>query len=136
MGATKTKRPRKRAAVRLGRPPREQAGEVEERLLEAARSVFLEHGYGGASIDEIARIARASKPTIYARYPTKEALFAGVVERKAAHVAGRFDVYIPQGETLEEKLVQTASHVLSRLLDDHVIELMRMASANREDFLI
>src|ERR1700728_3237143 len=71
----------KRAAVRFGRPPKELAGEVDERILDAARQVFLERGFEGASIDEIAEVARSGKPTIYARFRDKRALFTGVVTR-------------------------------------------------------
>ena len=67
--------------IRSGRPPRALAGEVEERILDAARKVFLERGLEGASIDEIADVAHAGKPTIYARFPGKEALFAAVMLR-------------------------------------------------------
>src|SRR5271170_2122149 len=71
-------------AIRLGRPPRALAGEVEERILDAAKKVFLERGFEGASVDEIADVARAGKPTIYARFPGKEALFAAVMARTCA----------------------------------------------------
>ena len=71
----------RRGAVRYGRPPRGHAGQVEERILDAAGRVFLEHGFQGASVDEIAEAASAGKPTIYARFPNKQALFTAVVER-------------------------------------------------------
>ena len=70
-----------RTAARTGRPSRERVGEVEERILDAAQKVFLERGFEGASVDEIAEAARAGKPTIYARYPHKEAIFVAVIER-------------------------------------------------------
>jgi AcrR family transcriptional regulator len=72
---------RSRGAVRCGRPPRGHAGQVEERILDAAGQVFLEHGFQGASVDEIAEVACAGKPTIYARFPNKHALFTAVIER-------------------------------------------------------
>ncbi|MGB6890492.1 MAG: helix-turn-helix domain-containing protein, partial [Xanthobacteraceae bacterium] len=78
-------------AVRAGRPSREFAGEVDQRILDAARRVFLERGLAGASIDEIAATARAGKPTIYARYPDKEALFAAVVMRNVATTIERLE---------------------------------------------
>ena len=46
-------------AARSGRPPRALAGETEERILDAAKKVFLERGFEGASVDEIADVARA-----------------------------------------------------------------------------
>ncbi len=75
--------PSGRGAIRCGRPPRELAGKVEERILDAAGKVFLERGFSGASVDEIAEVACAGKPTIYARFPSKEALFTAVAERLA-----------------------------------------------------
>src|ERR1700678_761109 len=79
--AVEEKREAQRGAVRYGRPPREHAGQVEERILDAAGRVFLEHGFQGASVDEIAEVASAGKPTIYARFPNKQALFTAVIER-------------------------------------------------------
>src|ERR1700761_9761627 len=78
---TAEKRETQPGAVRYGRPPRGHAGQVEERILDAAGRVFLEHGFQGTSVDEIAEAASAGKPTIYARFPNKQALFTAVIER-------------------------------------------------------
>ena len=124
----------RRRAVRVGRPPRELAGEVETRILNAARRAFLERGLDGASIDEIARIARAGKPTIYARFPNKEALFTAVVMQDvAANVAG-FEVHTPTGVTIEERLASVAVAILERILVSDAIRLMRVAIAEARRF--
>src|ERR1700756_2179714 len=104
---------RKRVVVRSGRPRRELAGEVDERILDAARRVFLERGLAGASIDEIAAIARASKPTIYARYSDKEALFAAVVMRNVATTIEQFESVVPAGTTIEDRLADAAATLLN-----------------------
>ena len=41
------KRLQKRPVVRIGRPPRELAGKVDDRILDTARRVFLERGLAG-----------------------------------------------------------------------------------------
>jgi len=121
-------------AVRVGRPPRELVGEVETRILDAARRAFLERGLDGASIDEIARIARAGKPTIYARFPNKEALFTAVVMQDvAANIAG-FEVHSPTGVTIEERLESVAVTILERILVSDAIRLMRVAIAEARRF--
>ena len=105
------------AAVRRGRPRRESAGEVEERILDAATKVFLERGFEGASIEDIAEAARAGKPTIYARFPGKEDLFAAVVMRKVRQntsLAGR--AAAAAGSTTEERLNALATALLERAL--------------------
>ena len=65
---------------RPGRPP-DLAGDVKVRILDPAQRVFLQRGYQSASLDEIAKMAPASKPTIYAHFEGKEALFEAVVAR-------------------------------------------------------
>ncbi len=91
------KRALKAPQGRLGRPPKDLAGDVKGRILDAAQRVFLEKGYS-ASIDEIAELAPASKPTIYSYFPGKEALFAAVVARVINSLTN-FEGYIPRGRT-------------------------------------
>jgi AcrR family transcriptional regulator len=125
---------RKGRAVRSGRPPRERAGEVDERILGAARRVFLEHGLAGASIDEIAALARAGKPTIYARYPGKEALFTAVVMRNVAAAVARFESHVPVGASVEERLVNLGDAILHWVLLSDTADLMRLGIAEARRF--
>jgi AcrR family transcriptional regulator len=47
------------------------------RIVEAAREVFLQNGYMGTTVDEIARVAEVSRTSFYTYFPTKrEILFA------------------------------------------------------------
>src|SRR3954464_9921011 len=78
---SKDKHLKRPQAAPVGRPPKDLAGDVKARILDAAQKVFLERGYQSASVDEIAQVAPASKPTIYAHFPGKEALFEAVVAR-------------------------------------------------------
>ena len=83
-------------AAQPGRPSKDLAGDVEGRILDAAERVFLERGFQGASIDEIAARAPASKPTIYGHFAGKEALFAAVVARIIDGLA-KLERYTPEG---------------------------------------
>ena len=51
----------------------------EKQILTAAKELFLERGYAATSMDMVAQRARASKTTLYTRFPSKEALFAATV---------------------------------------------------------
>lgn len=124
----------RRAAVRFGRPPKERAGEVAERILNAARKVFLERGLEGASIDEIAEAARSGKPTIYARFRDKRALFTAVVKRDILSRITEFKAEVPTGVTIEERLTSAASTLLHWGLDSERIGLMRLAVAEARRF--
>ena len=58
---------------------REQAEETRQRVLDAARTLFDERGWKGASIAAIAKEARVSEETIYARFQNKRALLGELV---------------------------------------------------------
>jgi AcrR family transcriptional regulator len=129
---------RKRSAagrvVRSGRPPRDLAGEVAERILDAAAKVFLERGFEGASVDEIADVARAGKPTIYARFPGKEALFTAVMARKVREITRSFESIAPTGATIEERLASIGIGILRKVLVAETVGLMRAAVAEARRF--
>ena len=124
----------KRAKVRFGRPPKELAGQVDTRILDAARQVFLHRGFEGASIDEIAEVARSGKPTIYARFRDKRALFTEVVTRDVLSRITEFKAEVPAGATIEERLTSAASTLLHWGLDSERIALMRLAIAEARRF--
>jgi AcrR family transcriptional regulator len=133
IGATR-KRSAAGRVVRSGRPPRELAGEVEERILDAAAKVFLERGFEGASVDEIADVARAGKPTIYARFPGKEALFTAVMAHNVREITRSFESIAPTGATMEERLASIAIAILRKVLMTETVELIRAAVAEARRF--
>jgi AcrR family transcriptional regulator len=126
-----TKRDTKKPHGRLGRPPKDLAGDVKARILEAAQLIFLKRGYQSASIDEIAEVAPASKPTIYAHFPGKEALFAAVVARVVSGLAN-FEGYVPKGRTVEDKLTSLGTELVERFINDTVrVTRVTIAEADR-----
>ena len=50
-----------------------------EAILEAARKVFMEVGFGTTSMDTIAAEAKVSKQTVYNHFGSKEELFAAMI---------------------------------------------------------
>jgi len=121
----------KRPQARLGRPPKEMAGDVKARILDAAQRVFLKRGYQSASLDEIAETAPASKPTIYAHFPGKEALFEAVVARVLDGLTN-FDGFDPKGRTVQDKLTSLGTELVERFLDETIgITRATIAEADR-----
>ncbi len=53
----------------------------EARILDAAKRVFAEHGFRGATVDEIAQRAEMSKPNLLYYFKNKKALYRAVLER-------------------------------------------------------
>jgi AcrR family transcriptional regulator len=132
--AAPRRRSRRRRRARTGRPPRELAGECETRILDAAATVFLERGFEGASVDEIADVAHAGKPTIYARFSGKEALFAAVIARLVQQHTGSLQSVAVPGSTFEDRLEHLAETFLRNVLAPDSIGLVRAAIAEARRF--
>lgn len=116
-----------------GRPSNAMAGDVEERILDAATAMFLQHGFGGASLERIAEAAGAGKATLYSRYSGKEALFSEVVKRNCERSL-RLVFDAPQSAELQQRLVLVTQTLVTRLLSDEVIGLIRMVVADAPRF--
>src|SRR6202050_5667236 len=65
----------------------EQTERNRAQLLAAARRVFLERGYYGASVDQIAEQAGFSTGVVYSQFGGKADLFLGLLEARIAQRA-------------------------------------------------
>ena len=54
--------------------------EKHKQILEAAKSLFLKHGYHGSSMNQIAAEAQVSKLTVYNHFQDKDTLFTCAIE--------------------------------------------------------
>lgn len=112
---------------RGGRPAAGSAGDVEARLLAAATRLFLERGYAGTSCDQVALDARAGKASIYARYASKAALFAAVVDQLLARSFALDKV--AADSTLEQRLAAVGMRVVEDALHADALALLRLLVA-------
>ena len=64
---------------RPGRPPAAKADDTRKRILHAARQVFSERGYDGATFQAIAARADLTRPAINHYFSSKRALYRAVV---------------------------------------------------------
>jgi TetR/AcrR family transcriptional repressor of mexJK operon len=99
-------------------------------IREAAAHLFLENGYQGTSMDDIAAAAQVSKQTIYTHFPSKEALFADLVlgnaERVEEFVATVSGTVAAAGDDLEGGLRQLARVYLRLVMQPDVLRLRRL----------
>src|SRR5215475_6298535 len=69
---------------------RERALRANE-ILAAARQVFLERGYARATMDDVARAAEFSKPTLYQYFENKDALFFSLTKPVVIELGAALD---------------------------------------------
>jgi len=62
------------------RVPRPRRDEVRARVLAAAATVFAEHGFAAASIDDVATAAGFTKGAVYSNFASKDELFLALMD--------------------------------------------------------
>jgi AcrR family transcriptional regulator len=122
------------AQSRGGRPSREQAAQLRERILDVATELLFAHGYGATSIEAIARGARVSKRTFYQRFPDKPALMSAVIVRLIDSLRPPADIALIEGERLDQILVHLGSMILHAALTPRVLQLQRLIVAESNRF--
>ncbi|OLB09038.1 MAG: hypothetical protein AUH06_00925 [Gemmatimonadetes bacterium 13_2_20CM_69_27] len=83
-----------------------------EELVAAALEVFVERGYEGTTLADVARRAGVTKGTIYLYFENKEALFKAVVRETIVPV-------IAQGEALARSFTGSARDLLEQLVREY-----------------
>ena len=118
-----------------GRPREQERAQHHEAILDTATAVFLEEGYSGARMSEIAARAGASKATLYARFPSKSTLFAALMERRSrqmqARVAGAADL---PGAAPLEVLCRYGTNILRAMTSEENRRLHRLILAESDAF--
>jgi AcrR family transcriptional regulator len=69
-----------------------------DRILEAARGEFAQHGFGGARLQDIAARAHLSHPTLLYHFGSKEGLYAAVIEQAMQDWAAMTSLAIADGK--------------------------------------
>jgi AcrR family transcriptional regulator len=101
-----------------------------EKILDAARRVFLEIGFTAATVDAIAAAAGVSKATIYTRFDSKQALFAAVIQKECRYSTGRIALAEDApARDLESALKHIAETLLDVITDPDKLAILRLVIA-------
>lgn len=119
---------------RPGRPTLEVAALVDERILEEAANVFLEEGFARAKMDEIASRAGITKQTVYARFPSKHALFNALASHFSGLAFRPLHVAVDSKQSPRAYLIQFATEVTSVLCDPKSQRLFVVLAAEARTF--
>jgi AcrR family transcriptional regulator len=82
-------------------------------LVATAHKAFLEHGFHGASIDEIAEEAGYSKGAVYSNFAGKDDLFLAVLDAYAEHRAGVLADALFDEESIEDSFRAVARSIVA-----------------------
>jgi TetR/AcrR family transcriptional repressor of mexJK operon len=106
-------------------------------ILEAATTVFLDTGYQGSSVDQIAAQAAVSKQTVYKHFADKEQLFTRIILDTADQVDGLVNTVtrtLADTDDLAADLGELANQFVATLMQPRVLRLRRLVIANADRF--
>lgn len=92
-----------------GSPSKRERNKAENRatLLQAARAVFAELGYGAATVRDIIRRTELAAGTFYNYFPDKQSIFRAVVEEAAVDLRNRHGSGRRTAQTVEDFVAGT-----------------------------
>jgi AcrR family transcriptional regulator len=105
---------------------------LREHILDTAKLAFLEDGFERTSMDAIAARAETSKRSLYAHFPTKDALFLAVVERVRALFGERMRTPAEYADQPAEAVVRYCGRFVQLLRWSSVARMLRLGIAEAD----
>jgi len=121
-------------ARRGGRPSLKRVAAINDAILAAARSTFLEDGFHQTTMESVALAAGVSKGTLYARFPDKTALFGAVVAERVKAWAPEPSIAGASGQSLRESLIAFAEFALEQMAGPEIWSFNHFVMAEARRF--
>jgi len=106
-------------------------------IVDAAREVFMERGYAGATMDAIAAAAGVSKPTVYNHFADKQQLFAQMLSDTIDELTLPFYEQVvdqPENVDVRDYLRDLARLLLNAVMQPQNLRLRRLVIAEASRF--
>jgi AcrR family transcriptional regulator len=105
-----------------------------EQIMEGAIRTFLQYGYEGTGMNQVADAAGVTKQTIYSYFGDKEGLFSAIIEELTeCHGQDQFILFDPKAKP-EEVLRQIANKFMRKQKDPRYLALLRVMIGESERF--
>ena len=109
--------------------PQRLTDRKREAIIQAAIAEFRDNGFDITSMDKIAATAGVSKRTVYNHFPSKEELFAEILNQLWARVTAEQETPYRPDLPLREQMRRMLMAKLHMLGDDNFLNLARVAIA-------
>lgn len=103
-------------------------------FVDAARELFFANGYAGTTMSSIASKVGGSKTTLWTYFPSKEALFAAVVDDIVEQYGDALTVDLPLDEPVPDVLRGFGTVLMTKLTASPLLSLYRLVVGEAERF--
>ncbi|OOH77627.1 TetR family transcriptional regulator [Pseudomonas koreensis] len=109
--------------------PQRLTDRKREAIIQAAIAEFRANGFEVTSMDKIAATAGVSKRTVYNHFPSKEELFAEILNQLWARISAEQAVTYNRDQPLREQLRLMLQAKVQLMADENFLTLARVAIA-------
>ncbi|WP_095121223.1 TetR/AcrR family transcriptional regulator [Pseudomonas sp. Irchel s3f10] len=109
--------------------PQRLTDRKREAIIQAAITEFRANGFEVTSMDKIAATAGVSKRTVYNHFPSKEELFAEILNQLWARISAEQSVVYNRDQPLRDQLQQMLHAKVQLMADENFLTLARVAIA-------
>jgi AcrR family transcriptional regulator len=103
-------------------------------FVDAARELFFANGYAGTTMSSIASKVGGSKTTLWTYFPSKEDLFAAVVDDIVRQYGDVLRIELPLDEPVTDVLRRFGSVLMTKLTAKPLLSLYRLVVGEAERF--
>ncbi|MFJ2483422.1 TetR/AcrR family transcriptional regulator [Pseudomonas sp. NPDC087598] len=109
--------------------PKRLTDRKREAIIQAAIAEFRDNGFEITSMDKIAATAGVSKRTVYNHFPSKEELFAEILNQLWTRISAEQSVTYRPDQPLRDQLRQMLQAKVQMMADENFLTLARVAIA-------
>ena len=103
-------------------PP--NSAEAQDHFIAAAEACFERYGVVKTTMEDIAKMAGVSRPTVYRHFADRDTLILAVVMRRARTLIARAQAFIRRQERFEDQLVEGLLYLVKTGRQDPFIRLL------------
>ncbi len=109
---------------------------TEERILDAARTVFTRNGFAAARMEDIAKEADMNRALLHYYFRSKQKMFEVIFEENLKHFFENFLNILTTEEELEIKIRKLVTAEIDMLLKNQYLPLFMLNEMNRNSEMI
>jgi AcrR family transcriptional regulator len=113
---------------------------LKEQILASATQLFIEHGYYGLSMRQIAESVGVTKAALYYHFKDKEALFLAILETYLEKIEIIIEDIEADSGSCRERIGMLVEHVLNQPADQRAVirlasqEMLHLSAESRQSF--
>jgi AcrR family transcriptional regulator len=102
----------------------------KEQILKVAGNIFAKFGLKKTTMDEIAKLARIGKSTLYYYFKSKESMFSEIINKESQILREKLTEAVEQGETPQQEI---RNYITTRM--SYLKELVNYNTALTDEYL-